>query len=216
VYASAGVMTVVTEHGMWVVPPQRAVWIPAGIVHTVQARGPVAMRSLYIQREAAVWLPTTCCVVNVTPLLRELIVRAVALPLRYAHGGQDERMMLLMLDEIRQLPVAPLHLPEPTDRRLRQITTALRTDPADDRTLETWARAVGASPRTLARLFVAETGMTFRQWQRQVRLLAGLVRLADGQPVTVVALEVGYESPSAFIAMFRRALGTTPGQYFTP
>ena len=216
VYASAGVMTVVTEQGMWVVPPQRAVWIPAGIVHTVRAWGPVAMRSLYIQREAAAWLPTACCVVNVTPLLRELIVRAVALPPRYVHGGQDERIMLLMLDEIRQLPVAPLHLPEPTDRRLQQITTALRTDPADDRTLDTWARAAGASPRTLARLFLAETGMTFRQWQRQVRLLAGLVRLADGQPVTVVALEVGYESPSAFIAMFRRALGTTPGQYFTP
>jgi AraC-like DNA-binding protein len=124
--------------------------------------------------------------------------------------------MLLILDEIRQLPVAPLHLPEPADGRLRSITTALRTDPTDDRTLDTWARAVGASTRTLARLFLAETGMTFRQWQRQARLLAGLVRLAAGQPVTVVALEVGYESPSAFIAMFKRALGTTPGQYFAP
>jgi AraC-like DNA-binding protein len=97
---------------------------------------------------------------------------------------------------------------------LQQITTALRADPADDRTLDIWARAAGASSRTLTRLFLAETGMTFRQWQRQARLLAGLVRLADGQPVTVVALEVGYASPSAFIAMFRRALGTTPGQYF--
>jgi AraC-like DNA-binding protein len=123
-------------------------------------------------------------------------------------------MMLLILDEIRQLPIAPLHLPEPTDRRLRHITASLRTDPAAARTLDTWARAAGASPRTLARLFLAETGMTFRQWQRQVRLLAGLVRLAEGQPVTMVALEVGYESPSAFIAMFKRVLGTTPSQYF--
>lgn len=216
VYALAGVMTVVTEQGMWVVPPQRAVWIPAGMVHAVQTRGPLAMRSVYIQRDAAAWLPTTCCVVNVPPLLRELIVRAGALPPRYARGGQEERIMLLILDEIRQLPVAPLHLPEPADGRLRSITTALRTDPTDDRTLDTWARAVGASTRTLARLFLAETGMTFRQWQRQARLLAGLVRLAAGQPVTVVALEVGYESPSAFIAMFKRALGTTPGQYFVP
>jgi AraC-like DNA-binding protein len=122
--------------------------------------------------------------------------------------------MLLILDEIRELPVAPLHLPEPTDRRLRRITTVLKTAPADNRTLDLWARTAGASSRTLARLFVAETGMTFRQWRRQARLLTGLVHLAAGQSVTEVALHVGYESPSAFIAMFKHALGSTPSQYF--
>jgi AraC-like DNA-binding protein/quercetin dioxygenase-like cupin family protein len=214
VYASAGVMTVTTEQGLWVVPPQRAVWIPAGIAHAVQAVAALAMRSVYIQLDCAPRLPAACCVVQVTPLLRELIVRAATLPRWYAPGSRDERIMLLMLDEIRELPAAPLHLPEPTDPRLRRITTALQRDPADHRTLAVWARQVGASSRTLTRLFRAETGMTFQQWQRQARLLAGLLRLAAGQPVTTVAMEVGYDSPSAFIAMFKDALGTTPGSYF--
>lgn len=122
--------------------------------------------------------------------------------------------MLLILDELQALPIAPLHLPEPSDQRLRRITTALQQNPADDRTLEAWGQVVGASSRTLARLFRRETGMNYQQWQRQVRLLTGLIRLAEGQSVTTVAMDVGYESPSAFIAMFRRALGTAPNQYF--
>jgi AraC-like DNA-binding protein len=214
VYASAGVMTVTTEQGLWVVPPQRAVWIPAGISHVVQAVAPLAMRSVYIQRERATWLPTECCVVHITPLLRELILRAATLPHWYAYGGRDERIMLLMLDEMRELPVAPLYLPEPVDPRLQSIAAALKANASDNRTLAAWARSVGASSRTLARLFRTETGLTFQQWQRQARLLAGLMRLAAGQPVTTVALEVGYNSPSAFIAMFKHALGTTPSRYF--
>ena len=213
-YASAGIMTVETEQGMWVVPPQRAVWIPAGIRHSVHSAGALAMRSIYIDPEVVSWLPQTCSVVHITPLLRELIERAAELPQRYALGGREERMMLLILDEIRELPIAPLHLPEPSDARLRRITTALKRDPADHRTLEAWGREVGASSRTLARLFRLETGMSYQQWQRQVRLLAGLIGLAEGEPVTGVAIEVGYDSPSAFIAMFKRALGTTPSQYF--
>ena len=213
-YASAGIMTVETEQGMWVVPPQRAVWIPAGIRHSIQSAGALAMRSIYIEPEVVSWLPPTCCVVNITPLLWELIGRAAELPQQYPLGGREERLMRLILDEIRELPIAPLHLPEPHDQRLRRITAALKHDPADRRTLEAWGRTVGASSRTLARLFRLQTGMSYQQWQRQVRLLAGLIRLADGQPVTEVALEVGYDSPSAFIAMFKRALGTTPSQYF--
>jgi AraC-like DNA-binding protein len=168
-----------------------------------------------MEPEAVSRLPQTCCVVNITPLLRELVGRAAELPQRYPLGGREERMMHLILDEIRALPIAPLHLPEPSDQRLRRITTALKHDPADHRTLEAWGRTVGASSRTLARLFPLETGMSYQQWQRQVRLLSGLIRLAEGRPVTEVAIEVGYDSPSAFIAMFKRALGTTPSQYFS-
>lgn len=214
VYASAGIMTVETEQGLWVVPPQRAVWIPSGVRHVVTAAGPLTMRSVYMAPDAVPWLPSACCVVNVTPLLRELIARAAELPQHYALGGQDERIMLLILDEIRALSIAPLYLPEPSDQRLRHITTALKRQPDDSRTLEAWGRAVGASSRTLARLFRRDTGMSFQQWQRQVRLLSGLIHLAAGQPVTTVAMAVGYDSPSAFIAMFKRALGTTPSQYF--
>ena len=213
-YASAGTMTVETEQGMWAVPPQRAVWIPAGVRHDVRSAGPLAMRSVYIERDVVPWLPTSCCVVQVTPLLRELIIQASELPHWYTLGGRDERIMRLILDEIRELPIAPLHLPEPHDRRLRRMTTALKNDPADRRTLAAWGHTVGASSRTLARLFQVQTGMSFQAWQRQARLLAGLMRLAEGEPVTTVAMDVGYESPSAFIAMFKRALGTTPSQYF--
>ena len=214
VYASAGTMTVETEQGLWVVPPQRAVWIPSGVRHDVTSSGPLTMRSVYIEPDTVPWLPTTCCVVNVTPLLRELIARAAELPQHYVLGGREERIMRLILDEIRALSIAPLYLPEPSDPRLRQMTTALKRQPDDRRTLEAWGRMVGASSRTLARLFRRDTGMSFQQWQRQVRLLSGLIHLAEGQSVSAVAMEVGYDSPSAFIAMFKRALGTTPSQYF--
>ncbi len=213
-YASQGVMTVSTAKGSWVVVPQRAVWIPATERHDLQTFGPLSLRSLFIQPDAAEGLPSECCVVNVSPLLRELIAAACTLPKAYPLGGREEHMMTLILDEIRAVSVAPLHLPEPKDPRLIKISTAIRANPADDQSLATWGRIVGASSRTLARLFLAETGLSFRQWQQQARLLESLVRLADGQAVTTVAAEVGYESTSAFIAMFRRALGTTPKKYF--
>jgi AraC-like DNA-binding protein/quercetin dioxygenase-like cupin family protein len=216
VYASEGVMTVTTEKGLWVVPPQRAVWVPALMEHHIRATGQLSMRSLYIKPDAAADLPTDCCVVAVPPLLRELILYAVTRPPLYEPDSPDERIMLVILDQIRSLPVAPLHLPIPADRRLRAIATAMTGDPGDARTLADWARTVGASSRTLARLFLAETGMSFRHWRQQVRLLEALRRLASREPVTTVALDLGYDSPSAFISMFKRALGLTPGQYFAP
>ncbi len=207
-------MKVSTAKGNWVVVPQRAVWIPATERHELHTFGPLALRSLFIQPDAVVGLPTECCVVNVSPLLRELIAAACALPKQYVLGGREEHIMTLILDEIHAVSVAPLYLPEPRDPRLVQISTAMRAHPADNRTLDAWGRMVGASSRTLARLFLAETGLSFRQWQQQARLLESLVRLADGHAVTTVAMEVGYDSTSAFIAMFRRVLGTTPKQYF--
>jgi AraC-like DNA-binding protein len=216
VYAPEGVMTVTTERGMWVVPPQRAVWVPALTTHQIRATGRLSMRSLFIQPGAAAELPTECCVVAVPPLLRELILYAVTRPRLYEPGSPDERIMAVILDQIRSLAVTPLHLRMPGDQRLQAIATAMTANPEDARTLDDWARTVGASSRTLARLFLAETGMSFRHWRQQVRLLEALRRLACREPVTTVALDLGYDSPSAFIAMFKRALGTTPGQYFAP
>ncbi len=215
VYACAGAVKVTAKQGAWVVPQHRGVWIPAGTEHRIESAGAFSMRSLYVRNDSIVELPAECGVVAVSPLLRELILTAAEAPQLYDLSGRDGRVMELILNEIRSLPVVPLHLPEPTDSRLRQITAALRENPADTRTLEAWGRHAGASPRTLARLFPAETGMTFRHWQRQARLLDGLMRLAGGEPVTSVALEVGYENPSAFISMFRRTLGVTPGRYFS-
>ncbi len=213
-FATSGVITVTTAQGIWVVPQQHAVWIPARIEHDIRTTGSVSMRNTYIRQGEFPWLPSNCCVVTVTPLMRELILRAADFPHCYELNGHQERIISLLLDEIKELHLMPLHLPEPKDSRLRTIAALIKQDPADRRTLREWGRKVGAGSRTLSRLFLADTGMTFRHWQRQVRLLDGLIRLAEGQSVTEVALELGYETPSAFIAMFRRALGVTPGQYF--
>jgi len=214
VHASSGVMTVTTDEGTWVVPPQRAVWVPGGVEHRIQMSGRVEMRTLYLSGAALANLPSQCCVVSVSPLLRELLLRVVAMPQPFPLGGAAERLVAVLLDEIRTTEVKALHLPRPADRRLRRVADALLEAPADERRLADWAKAAGASPRTLERLFQRETGMSFGAWRRQLRLLHALQRLAGGEPVTSVALALGYESTSAFIAMFRRNLGRTPGRYF--
>ncbi len=214
VYASEGVMTVRAAAGTWVVPPQRALWVPAGMEHGIAVKRAIKMRSLYIVPDAAPGLPAVCGVVNVPPLLRELILRAMAIPPLYDEDGPDGRIMGVILDQLRTLPAAPLHLPRPEDARLARVTETLLAEPGDNRPLQAWSRIAGASPRTLARLFVKETGLTFRAWRQQARLLRALVLLAQAQPVTSVALDLGYDSPSAFIAAFKRGLGVTPGRYF--
>lgn len=211
-YAVSGIMTVVTEEGTWTVPPQQAVWIPPETGHEVRMPCAVSMRSLYIHRDSVETLPSICRVVEVTPLLRELIARLVTPSARSA--AQVTRLMAVLVDEVMALRSPPLHLPAPRDARLRSITDVLVDDPADARDLGTWSAMVGASERTLARLFRKETGMGFRAWRQQLRLLTAIERLAAGDDVTCVALDLGYRSPSSFIAMFKRALGETPGRYF--
>ncbi len=213
-YASSGVMTVTTESGIWVVPPLRAVWIPAHVSHQIRASGQVSMRTLYIQPDICTGLPEGCCVVSVTPLLRELILHAMDIPPLYALSSPDERLMNVILDQIQIMDIAPLELPIPKDPRLKKIYDHLVARPEDNRTLEDWGKVVGATGRTLARHFRLETGLAFGQWRQQVRILEALKRLAMHEPVTTVAMELGYESPSAFITMFKKALGKTPGQYF--
>jgi len=213
-FTPARVMSVHTEEGTWVVPPERAVWVGRGIVHAIQMSGDVEMRTVYLDTERIDNLPSGCCVVNVSPLLRELILRGVAFEQPYKESGPEARLAAVLIDELRSAPEEPLHLPALSDTRAQKIAAALRENPADSRSLEEWSKGAGASERTLARLFRDETGMTFGAWRQQVRLVAALERLAGGQPVTKVAYDCGYESPSAFIAMFRRALGVTPGKYF--
>ncbi len=214
-FASKGTMVVTTEMGIWVVPTRRAVWIPAFVDHAVLARGRLSLRSLYFKPALTPAMPASCAVVTVSPLLRELILAAVAMPTEYDEAGAGGRLVSVLLDQIQTLPTTPLHLPMPTDARLLPIVEALSNHPADPRSLADWAGQVGASSRTLTRLFTSQTGLTFRDWRQQVRLLEALTRLGDGQPVTAVAMDLGYESQSAFISMFKRALGKTPGKYFT-
>lgn len=212
-YGGTGLMRVESTAGVWVVPPARGVWIPAGIDHQITAAGAVALRAVYLSGEVSAGLPASCCVHGFSPLLRELMAAAVRLPPDYPLDGPEARLVDVLIDQLQVEPEEHLHLPMPRDRRLRAVTEALIADPADPRTLADFATAAGASARTLARRFLAETGLTFGAWRQQLRLHVALARLAQGEPVTTVAFEIGYESPSAFIAMFRRTLGATPGQY---
>ena len=150
---------------------------------------------------------------TVTPLLRELILKIVSLPNRDPVSPADIRLMEVILDQLRGLKPAPLHLPMPQDPRLRAVTDRLVRNPGDNRSLAAWSRVTGASSRTLARLFLKETGMSFGNWRQQLRLLSAISDLALEIPVTAVAYDLGYQSPSAFIAMFKRVLGVPPGRY---
>jgi AraC-like DNA-binding protein len=213
VHGETGVMSVRTERGAWLVPPGFAVWVPATMEHQVIAITALRMATLYVRAGASVSIPVDCAVVSVPTLARELILRTVMLPDEYPDDGPEARLVSVLGDQLELLEPAPLHLPLPVDRRARAVTDRLIDMPADARELEDWGRTVGASGRTLARLFSTETGLSFGRWRQRRRLLAALERLAAGAQVTTVALDLGYKSPSAFIAMFRRELGATPGRY---
>lgn len=213
-YAIRGVMSVTTHAGIFVVPPLRAVWIPANVVHSVTVHSEVSIRTLLIDAAVARQLFDEVRVVSISPFMRELILQAFEVPARRRLTGRREWIVRLILDELTVIPSVPLHLPRPRDRRLCRVTTALIADPSDGRTLTDWSRVVGASPRTLMRAFKRETGLSFEKWRQQARLQAALAGLARGLPVTTVALDVGYATPSAFATMFRRALGRAPSRYF--
>ena len=212
-YASAGVMTIHAASGSWVVPPHRAVWIPANVRHSVEMSGTVSMRTLYLLPGLSKALPTDCCTVNVPPLLRELILEAVARQTLKRSSPSEARLIGVILDQIEALPAAPLQLPMPHDIRALKVAELLKANPAEPGSLEQMSKQAGASPRTIERLFRSETNMGFAKWRQRLRLLHALRLLAAGESVTNVALESGYDSPSAFISMFRRELGTTPSRY---
>jgi AraC-like DNA-binding protein len=209
-YATQGVMTVKTETGTWVVPPHRAVWVPAGIEHLEVMSGPVAARSLFFVPGLAKCLPKECTAVNVSPLLRELILATIRLGFLDDKIPAHSRMIAILLDQFETLAQAPLQLKTPNESRARRIAEILEKTPSSTDSLKALARQVGASKRTLERLFKTETGVSFQQWRQRLRVIQALRLLASGDSVTSVALDVGYSSTSAFIAMFRRELGTTP------
>jgi AraC-like DNA-binding protein/quercetin dioxygenase-like cupin family protein len=214
VFAARGVMTIGTSQGLWVVPPLRAVWIPGNEAHSIAMTGEVRMRTLYFAPGCARGLARACFVLGVSPLLRELIVHACARKAWTTAVASERRVIELLLDLLVAAETVPLELPQPVDARAARVGRALRADPSDVRTLDELCRGVGASKRTIERAFVDETGMTFGKWRQQLRLLHAMRLLARGEKVTSVALEAGYDSTSAFIAAFRKALGCTPGRYF--
>lgn len=212
-YASAGIMQVLTERHSYLLPPQCAVWIPPGVRHTVYSERALAFRSLYLGDDILNGYARECAVLQVTPLVRELIEKASRFANDYLEQGPQARLLQVLVDEVRELPEAPFSLPLPSDPRLRRITDALQAEPGDNRGIEEWAQQVGASRRTLVRLFQAQTQLSFQAWRQRLRLLAALPMLAQGTSVTAVANELGYDSVSAFIALFQRHYGETPGAY---
>jgi AraC-like DNA-binding protein len=213
-YAIEGVMTVYSEVGTWVVPPNRAVWLVAGLDHEVRMCGDVKIRTVYVDEECVPELPQASCVLVVSDLLRELLIAAMRVPINYAADTRDARLMRLLLDELREFRALPLHLPMPVEPRLGKICKELVARPDDKSTAAHWAHKFGVTSKTIHRLFAQHTGLTFGQWRQQARLLFALERLAQGERVIDVALDSGYTSPSAFAAMFRKHLGAAPNTFY--
>lgn len=213
IFASSGVMRVVCSRDIWVVPPSQAVWMPPEIEHEVYFPGDVSLCNLFVDPSVTAGLPENCTVIKVSSLLRELILKAVLVGDNYAPESPAYRLMTVILDELRQAEETPLHLPMGRDERLLRVMEALLKNPGDKRELDDFAVFAGASSRTLSRLFVRETGLTFGAWRKRLVLQEAVDRLGKGENVTQVAFDLGYQSLSAFIEMFHRSLGVSPGQY---
>jgi len=212
-FASSGAMTVTGDQTTWMIPPGRAVLIPAGVLHAIRMWGDVAMRSLYFPPPAAdpVFSAGACRVISVSPLLRELILRVAALAALDSRMPEDARLMSVLMDELASAHVEPLLLPLPSDARALTAANAILASPAEDVTTDDVARGSGLSARTLERLFRAETGMPFGLWRQKARLLESVRLLVEGGSVTDAALDSGYSSVSAYIAAFKQTFGCTPG-----
>lgn len=214
VFVASGVLTCEVGRDLWIVPPECGLWIPCDLQHSARGEGAIEVYVMFVEADLLPQLPETACTVSVSPLLRELILAASELPALYLPDSAEERLIRTTLDQLAAAPVEDLRVPMPQDPRLRRIANALLADPAERRTISQWARRVAMSERSLFRLVQRETGMSFGRWRQQIQLMLALQRLSQGMPVQSVARDLGYESASAFIAMFRGALGQSPGQFF--
>ncbi len=212
-YAAKGVVAVSTPQGAWVAPPERGVWIPAGVPHAVRMVGAVSTRSVLVERGLCPSLGSRCRVVGVSPLLRGLLVAAADIAPEYDAAGRDGLVMALLLAELARAQVLPLAVPFPASPGLARRCHAFLEHPNPHETIDQWGAALGLGRRAFTRLFRSETGMSFAEWRRQACLLVALPRLASGEAVTTIALDLGYDSPAAFATMFKRLLGIPPSRY---
>jgi len=210
--STQGLLSVALESGLWVVPATHAIWVPPHFLHGAGSHGPIQGYAVYVAQACCADLPAQPCSIRSSGLLREAVLRAANWPAG-APDAAAERIAGVILDEIRSLPADALGLPLPRDPRLLRIAQTLIEDPANERDLEAWAQWAAVSARTLSRRFVVETGFTFTAWRQRARLLKALEMLAADVPVSIIALDLGYSTPSAFISLFRLAFGETPGLY---
>lgn len=214
-FAAHGTISVATPEGRWLVPPQRACWVPAGMAHEMTMNGPVTMLNAFISPRAAraERLPAQCCVYGVSPLLKQLLEEAIDLPALYDIDQRAGRLMSLLVAEIAAMKRLSLHAPLPNDARLARACQKLFDGPSLTIDLDIMAAEACMSRRSFTRRFRAQTGASFAEWRQQVCLLAAIARLSAGEPVTQIALALGYASPSAFSSAFHRAMGETPSRY---
>lgn len=208
-----GVLIMSTPQGRWVVPPDFGLWIPPGILHEVRMIGAVTTQSLYLDPDLTGGMPDRCQVVGLSPFIRSLIARAVDVPADYDPDSHDGAVMALIRYEMLHLPAQPLTVPFPSSPALAERCRRFLQRPAVHETIEQWCDELGVSRRAFTRLFRRETGLSFLEWRQQACLAAVLPRLVAGEAVTAVALDLGYDNPAAFTAMFKRVLGSSPRAY---
>ena len=210
IYATRGVMEVSVGQSFWLIPPQFAIWIPARTMHRIRMPGAVSMRTLYLRRGVAQRLPPACTVLHVTPLLRELIVEAVRAGQLRNRNRLHCALRELLVSHLEKASPIPTFLKLPQDCRALGVAQALIANQADAPSLRALCAGVGASVRTIERVFRKEVGADFETWRRQARLMKAVELLVGGSSVKQAAFEIGYRQPSAFVEMFRRTFGTTP------
>lgn len=213
IYASEGVTKVITPGCVWMVTPLQAIWVPGMVEHQVCFLDHVEVRNVFLDPSVTARLPTNCFAFDVNPFFRELVLRIMQFDTTRNIAAAEWRILQVLLDEIHALQPAMLNLPVGKDPRLNNITDALIKDPGQEMNLEEAAALACVSSRTLSRLFVAETGMTYRDWCIKLKLLEAIRRLGAGEAISTIAYELGYESPSAFTYMFRKSIGKTPGEF---
>jgi AraC-like DNA-binding protein len=213
IYAAEGVMRVSAGTHLWIVPPARAVWAPPGVTHEIRAQGTFKMRTLYLEPAISSVLPAECRALEVSALLRELVLHIVELQMLESGDVGHTHLIGVLLDRLRAAETLPLSIRMPMDRRALTVAQRLQRDPTDTADLAELAATAGASVRTLQRVFLIETGLGFAQWRQRLRLLHAVSTLSTGASVTQAGGEAGYTSTSAFIAAFRKQLGQTPLRY---
>lgn len=215
IFVEKGVASLEAKDGIWNVPFQGAVWIPPGVEHrsviSENSKGLV----LFIAAEACEDLPDDCCTMSISSLLREILQKVASFPEEYDELGSEGRLIEVLLDELRAAPLGQLNLPLPTDPRLKKLTAQIIKDPKTRFTLKEWARSVNMSERNMSRLFSEETGMSVNQWRRQLHVVHAIFMLAEDRPLAEITENLGYESTSSFITMFRKIVGVSPKRFIT-
>lgn len=212
VVSAQGSVACRTLDGIRIVPSNGAVWVPGGVAHRIAIPDNGRSYCLFIDPAIAP-LPDTCATFSINPMLREMIMHMAKLPALYPLGGPTNRLAQVILDELAQMKAEPLHFPVTTHPKIQQIAAALLEAPDDRRTIREWARKVATSERTLARLILRHTGMTFGRWRQQLHIVIAVQKLGSGATVQAISQDLGYDSPSAFTAMFKKYMGQPPRRY---